>query len=336
MVDLINRCLHEEMARNERLVVLGQDVADASRSDCLNEVKGKGGVFKVTSNLQRKFGDARVFNTPLAEANIIGRSVGMALRGLKPLAEIQFYDYIWPAYMQLHNEVPLLRWRSNNAWKCPMVVRAPVGGYIKGGAIYHSQSGVQLFTSIPGWRVVMPSNALDANGLLRTAIRCDDPVLFLEHKHLYRQTYNKSPYPGPDFMIPFGKARTVRSGKDLTLITYGALVQKSWVAAQQLAQEEIDVEVLDLRSLNPYDWTTIAASVRKTSRALVVYEDMISWGYGAEIAARIGQELFGYLDAPVSRVAARDCFVSYTPEVEDYTLPQVADIINAVREIVRY
>lgn len=336
MVDLINRCLHEEMARNERLVVLGQDVADASRSDCLNEVKGKGGVFKVTSNLQRKFGDARVFNTPLAEANIIGRSVGMALRGLKPLAEIQFYDYIWPAYMQLHNEVPLLRWRSNNAWKCPMVVRAPVGGYIKGGAIYHSQSGVQLFTSIPGWRVVMPSNALDANGLLRTAIRCDDPVLFLEHKHLYRQTYNKSPYPGPDFMIPFGKARTVRSGKDLTLITYGALVQKSWVAAQQLAQEEIDVEVLDLRSLNPYDWTTIAASVRKTSRALVVYEDMISWGYGAEIAARIGQELFGYLDAPVSRVAARDCFVSYTPEVEDYTLPQVADIIKAVREIVRY
>jgi 2-oxoisovalerate dehydrogenase E1 component len=336
MVDLINRCLHEEMARDPRLAVLGEDVADASRAAYLSEVKGKGGVFKVTANLQREFGDVRVFNTPLAEANIIGRAVGMAMRGLKPVAEIQFFDYIWPAYMQMRNEVPLVRWRSNNMWKCPMVVRAPIGGYIRGGAIYHSQSGVQLFTSIPGWRVVLPSNALDASGLLRTALRCDDPVLFLEHKHLYRQTYNKSGYPDADFMIPFGKAKLVRAGNDVTVITYGALVQKSLVAAKQLAAQGIDVEVIDLRSLNPYDWNAIAASVQKTSRVVVAYEDSISWGYGAEIAARIAKELFEYLDAPVNRVAAKDCFVSYTPEVEEYTLPQTNDVLRAIQETAAY
>ncbi len=324
MVDAINHALHEELELNPDIYVFGEDIAD-----------GKGGVFTATKGLSTRFGSKRVFNSPLAEASIAGVAAGMAIAGLKPVVEIQFGDYIWPAFMQYKDEIATFRYRSNNRWTTPVVTRVAVGGYIHGG-LYHSQNIESIFAHIPGILIAYPSNAADAKGLLKTACRLQDPVLFCEHKGLYRQSFAMSPEPDADYLIPFGKAKVVRQGNDITVISYGATLWDSVFAAKKLEDEGFSVEVIDIRTLIPLDVETIFYSVKKTNKVIVVHEDTLTAGFGAEISARVAEECFEYLDAPIKRIAAKDCHIPYAPLLENEILPSRQEIYNKIKELLNY
>ncbi len=335
MGDAVRLALTELMSADERIRVFGEDVADAAE-DVLAQVEGKGGVFGTTHGLQKTFGIARCYNTPLAEANIIGRGIGQALRGLRPCAEIQFFDYIWPAMHQIRSEAATARWRSEGQFTVPLVIRCAIGGYVRGGSIWHSQSGESIFAHIPGIIVMFPSRTRDAVGLLRAAFRCEDPVLFLEHKHLLRQKYAMDPYPEPGYIVPPGKAARVREGRHLSIVTWGATVQKSLEAARRMAEDGISVEILDLRTISPWDREAVADTVARTSKLLVVHEDTLTAGFGGEVAAWAGEHCYDDLDGPVRRVAALDTFVAYEPTLEQVILPQVDDIERAARELAAF
>lgn len=324
MVDAINHALREEMERNEKIYVFGQDVAD-----------GKGGVFTATKGLSTQFGNERVFNSPLAEASIEGVANGMALAGVKPAVEIQFGDYIWPAFMQIRDEQVMYRYRSNNLFETPVVTRVAVGGFIHGG-LYHSQNIEAFFAHMPGLFVAYPSNSRDAKGLLKTALRLNDPVLFLEHKGLYRQSHATVPVMGADYLIPFGKANVVKEGEDLTIITYGAMVHESRFAAKEVEKDGHSIEIVDIRTINPLDTETIYNSVKKTGKALVLHEDTLFAGFGGEIAAGIAENCFQYLDAPVKRFAGADTPIPYHPNLENEVLPTRSRIKNVLEELLAY
>jgi len=324
MVDAINHALREEMKRNDKIYLFGEDVAD-----------GKGGVFSATKGLSTLFGNERVFNSPLAEASIVGTAVGMALTGLKPCVEIQFGDYIWPAFMQFRDEMVMYRYRSNNLFEAPVVTRVAVGGFIHGG-LYHSQNIEGFFAHMPGLLIAYPSNAADAKGLLKTALRINDPVLFLEHKGLYRQSYATTKEPDADYLVPFGKAKIVNQGNDLTIVTYGVMVHESNFAIKKLEQEGYSIELIDIRTIAPLDFETIKNSVKKTGKVAVVHEDTLTAGFGAEISAQIAEHCFEYLDAPVKRVAALDAPIPFHPILENTVLPNRNRLYNELKSLLEY
>ncbi|MDO8530755.1 MAG: alpha-ketoacid dehydrogenase subunit beta [Dehalococcoidia bacterium] len=322
VLEAVRETMRDEMRRDERVVLLGEDVG------------ARGGVFRASEGLLREFGEERVIDTTLAEGAIVGVAIGMSLNGLRPIAEIQFADFIHPAFDQIVSEAARIRYRSNGVWGCPLVVRAPYGGGVH-GALYHSQSVEAFFAHVPGLKVVAPSTPQDVKGLLTAALRDDDPVIFLEHKRTYRLI--KGDVPDGDFVLPLGKAEVKRAGEHVSVITYGLAVHHALQAAEEVAKDGVSVEVVDLRTLRPLDTETVLASVRKTGKALVVHEDNLTGGFGAEVAAIIAQEAFEHLDGPVTRLAGPDVpAMPFSPPLEEAFIPGPEKIAAAIRKLAAY